>query len=66
MVMNERDERASMEDISILAKQARAFYVAILGQKFSPQAALDLTRAWLQSTVIRRTESHGPPSEPEQ
>lgn len=60
--MKEQDERMAMETISVLAKQARAFYIALLEQKFPRDAAMALTTTWLQASMLRYQQPPGPES----
>lgn len=61
--MNERDERLAMETVSVLAKQCRAFYLALREQKFPDAAAMVLTSTWLQSSIIKFQQPPGPTEE---
>lgn len=58
MPIDEREERDMLEGLSVLAKRCRAFYQALIEQKFPPLTAMELTRTWLQATMMK----YEPPS----
>ena len=55
--MDEKTEREVIELMRTQAKMTRAFYDALLEQKFRPNEAMALLQTWLDSSTRRPPES---------
>lgn len=59
MPISERDEREVIEIMRTIAKQTRAFYDALVEQRFRCAEALALTHTWLDASTRRPPEIKG-------
>lgn len=56
-VLDDKQEREVIEAMRMQAKMTRAFYEALVEQRFSPIEALALTQTWLRAYHTRPPES---------